>query len=70
MSDAIEAKNRIRRLVRQFFLERDCHTLVRPIEDEKGLQNLNELKNDNLRSEFVSQMDHLRRKVFKKVKPK
>ena len=34
MSDAIEAKNRIRRLISQFFLDRDCHTLVRPVEEE------------------------------------
>ena len=37
MSDAIEAKNRVRRLVRQFFQDRDCHTVVRPAEDEKLL---------------------------------
>jgi hypothetical protein len=35
ISDAIEAKNRIRRLITQFFHDRDCHTLVRPIEDEQ-----------------------------------
>ena len=37
MSDAIEAKNRIRRLVSQFFQDRDCHTLVRPVEQEGKL---------------------------------
>jgi hypothetical protein len=70
MSDAIEAKNRIRRLVSQFFQDRDCHTLVRPVEQESKLQNLNEIDNKSLRSEFVDQIDILRRKVFKKVKPK
>ena len=53
MSDSIEAKNRIRRLVKQFFLDRDCHTLVRPVEEEKRLQNLNEIEDEGLRSEFV-----------------
>lgn len=33
-SDAAEKKNRIRRLVRNFFPDRDCFTLVRPCEDE------------------------------------
>ena len=33
-SDAAEKKNRIRRLVRNFFPDRDCFTLVRPLEDE------------------------------------
>lgn len=37
MSDAIEQKNRVRRLVRHFFQDRDCHTIVRPIEEEKKL---------------------------------
>jgi hypothetical protein len=37
MSDAIAAKNRIRRLVSQFFQDRDCHTLVRPVEEESQL---------------------------------
>ena len=39
-SDAAEKKNRIRRLVRNFFPERDCYTLVRPCEDESLLQKL------------------------------
>jgi hypothetical protein len=34
-SDAIENKNRIRRLIKHFFKDRDCQTLVRPHEDEK-----------------------------------
>jgi hypothetical protein len=35
MSDSIENKNRIRRLIKHFFPDRDCSTLVRPVEDEK-----------------------------------
>jgi len=54
ISDTIEAKNRIRRLIRSFFLDRDCHTLVRPVENEQNIQNLNEVPNSELRSEFVS----------------
>jgi hypothetical protein len=37
MSDAVENKNRIRRLIKHFFKDRDCQTLVRPVEDEKKL---------------------------------
>lgn len=70
VSDAIENKNRIRRLIKHFFKDRDCSTLVRPIEDEKQLQNLNQLKNQDLRIEFVEQINILRSKIFKKVKPK
>lgn len=36
-SDQIETKNRIRRLVKHFFKDRDCFTLIRPVEEEKEL---------------------------------
>ena len=36
-SDAIEKKNRIRRLILNFFTDRDCYTMVRPTEEEKDL---------------------------------
>ena len=36
-SDAIENKNRIRRMIVSFFKDRDCFTMVRPTEDEKSL---------------------------------
>lgn len=38
VSDSIESKNRIRRLMKHFFKDRDCTTLVRPVESEKDLQ--------------------------------
>ncbi len=44
--------------------------MVRPIEAEKDLQNLQEIKESKLRPEFVDQMSTLRSRVFKKVKPK
>jgi hypothetical protein len=52
-SDSIENKNRIRRLLRLFFKDRDCFTLVRPVEDEKMLQQLAEIDPKLLREEFV-----------------
>ena len=39
-SDNIEKKNKIRRLIVNFFKDRDCYTMVRPTEEEKDLQNL------------------------------
>lgn len=39
-SDQVEHKNRIRKLLKTFFPERDCLTLVRPLTDESELQNL------------------------------
>jgi NRPS condensation-like uncharacterized protein len=60
VSDAIENKNRIRRLIKHFFKDRDCQTLVRPIEDEKKLQRLQELHESELRNEFVEGLSALR----------
>jgi len=37
VTDKIENKNRIRRMLKCFFQDRDCFTLVRPVEDEKKL---------------------------------
>lgn len=37
MSDSTEQKNRIRRLLKAFFTERDCVTTVRPINEESEL---------------------------------
>jgi len=69
-SDQIETKNRIRRLVKHFFNDRDCFTMVRPVEEERELQNLQQMPDDQLRNEFVTQVNQLRSKIYKKVKPK
>ncbi|KAL4496242.1 hypothetical protein ABPG72_012979 [Tetrahymena utriculariae] len=70
VSDAIEQKNRIRRQLKHFFKDRDCATLVRPIEAETDLQRLNEMQNEQLRPEFITQISQLRKKIFRKIKPK
>ena len=54
MSDSAEKKNRVRRLIRHFFKERDCCTLVRPTEEEEVIQNLSNVPEDMLRDEFNS----------------
>ena len=70
VSDAVEAKNRIRRLLSGFFKERDCFTLVRPTESEKTLQKLDQASPDQFRPEFLEQASKLQRLIFRKVKPK
>ena len=42
-SDQTENKNRIRRMIKHFFQDRDCFTMVRPTEEEKALQNLQKM---------------------------
>ena len=44
--------------------------MVRPVENEKNLQNLQHMPDDHLRPEFIENVTSLRQKIFKKVKPK
>ena len=68
--EIINEKNRVRKLIRTYFPERDCFTLVRPIENEKDLQNLEYLPDDELRSEFLEQAQLFRDKVMNITTPK
>ena len=44
--------------------------MIRPLTKEDQLQNLAEMPLDQLRPEFVEQVDSLRRRVIKRIKPK
>ncbi len=52
-------KNEIRKLLKMFFKDRDCYTLVRPLTDEKKLRNIDKIPTNELRPEFVNQMEIL-----------
>lgn len=69
-SEGVENKNRIRKLLKHFFRERDCVTMVRPVELEQELQKLDSLPDKYLREEFLQQVNSVRAKIFKKTKPK
>lgn len=36
-SDAIETKNQVRKMIKFFFRERDCITMIRPVQKEQDL---------------------------------
>lgn len=44
--------------------------MVRPTEAEKDMQHLNELPPEKLRTEFLDQVNNLRKKVYGRIKPK
>ena len=69
-TDTIIEKNLIRKKIKNYFLERDCFPMVRPVENEKDLQNLMNLKDEEIRPEFITQSNHLREMIYSKVKPK
>ena len=69
-SDIIEEKNRVRNLIKTYFPEKDCFVMVRPVENEEDLQNLENIPDKQLRKEFLEQAKIFRNKVKKKIKPK
>jgi len=69
-SDQIDEKNKLKSLICNYFTERDCYTLVRPVENESDLQNLQSIEESLFRKEFLEQSSLFRNKVYKKVKPK
>ena len=69
-SEIIEEKNRVRELIKNYFKEKDLFVMVRPVEEESDLQNLQNLPDNRLRKEFLEQAKLFRNKVMKKIKPK
>lgn len=53
ISDTIRNKNKIRKMLKFFFQERNCMTFVRPVKLENDLRNLNNLNIEDLREKFV-----------------
>ena len=48
--ESIEEKNRVRNLIKTYFTEKDCFVMVRPVEREEDLQNLQNLPDDRFRN--------------------
>ena len=67
---SIEEKNLVRKMIKTYFVERDCFPLVRPVENENDLQNLMNLPDSKIRPEFIKQSAMLRNKIYMKIKPK
>ena len=69
-NEIIKEKNKVRTLIRTYFPNRDCFAMVRPVEEEKNLQNLQFLSDDEFRTEFLEQAKNFRNKIFGEIKPK
>ena len=70
ITDEVESKNRIRRLIKSFFRDRNCYTLIRPLTEEEELHKLESMSFDQLRTEFVSQALKLRNDLLTQDKIK
>lgn len=60
----------VRNVLRSYFPKRQCHTLVRPCNDEKTLQQLGSLGSSALRPEFKKQLSNLKSSISDFVRPK
>ena len=65
-----EQKNRIKSALKLYFKDRDCFTIPKPTVSDTQLQIIDILENENLRQEFVNQIQSFRKKIFSKVKEK
>lgn len=52
-SDTTHQKNKTRRQFKEFFRQRDCVTMVRPVEQESHLQSLSEMEDSQFRKAFL-----------------
>ena len=68
--EEMNKKNDIRKIIKLFFRERDCYTLIRPVNDEKKLKIIDKLPQEELRPEFLNQMNLLVKNVFENIRPK
>ncbi|XP_057764426.1 uncharacterized protein LOC130985457 [Salvia miltiorrhiza] len=66
----VSAKNEIRESIRALFPDRECYTLVRPLNNENELQRLDQIPLEKLRPEFRSGLDSFTRFVFERTRPK
>jgi hypothetical protein len=68
--DSVKSKNEIRASIKSLFPDRDCYTLVRPMNDEAQLVDLDKIDPKLLRPEFRSGVDKLISQIFSKAEPK
>ncbi|OEL21953.1 Guanylate-binding protein 6 [Dichanthelium oligosanthes] len=66
----ISSKNEIRESIRSLFPDRECFTLVRPLNNENELQRLDQIPLEKLRPEFHAGLDELTRFIFERTRPK
>jgi len=66
----IKEKNLIRASITQFFVDRACFTLKRPVNDEKLLQHLEQATEADFRPQFLEELDEFMTTIFSNSKPK
>jgi len=65
-----DSNRKIRRALLNFFKDRECFTMVRPVTEESDLKKLNILPKNKLRKEFLAELKTFKEKIFSKCSPK
>lgn len=60
----------IRENIMKYFKDRDCITLVRPLDSEDELKHLNKFPLSKLKSDFKTEFIKLKQKVYEECTPK
>lgn len=63
-------KNKLRDVIKDLFRDRDCQTIVRPVEEEADLRHIQRLPYESLRPKFRTQVEAFVKKVYTSLKPK
>eukprot|EP00929_Paragymnodinium_shiwhaense_P039212 TRINITY_DN20620_c0_g1_i2.p1 TRINITY_DN20620_c0_g1~~TRINITY_DN20620_c0_g1_i2.p1 ORF type:complete len:805 (-),score=215.61 TRINITY_DN20620_c0_g1_i2:593-3007(-) len=65
-----EDKNKVRDVIKDLFRDRDCLTIVRPVEAEDDLRHIQRLPYESLRVNFRKQVEAFVKKVYSSLRPK
>ena len=68
--DSSSDKFRIRKNISEFFRDRSCMFFVRPVNDEGKLREIEKLKVNELRPEFLSSLKDFRKLLFENLRAK
>ncbi|KAM3144212.1 hypothetical protein pb186bvf_003674 [Paramecium bursaria] len=66
----VERKNQIRQKLKEYFKNRDCICMERPIDEEKRLANIEDEDWNALKPGFIHAVQDFERKVIHQIKPK
>jgi hypothetical protein len=69
-SEENKQKNEVRKILREFFRDRECFTFVRPVNQEKKLRNIQEVPFEELRPEFREQVNRFTERVLSTARVK
>ena len=69
-AQSVQQKNAIRESIKNLFIDRDCLTMIRPVESEAELRQINKVPFESLRTAFKQQIESFVERVYTTIEPK